>query len=454
MRTVITLNDLLAVPICLLVLWIIVASIKRRHIDTESCYRYFTIGFFVKVFAGLAFALIYTFHYGETDTHYYYWGTETLVKLANKNFGAFLQIMAGGHTPELRSCFDYSTGWPTYWRDVNSFAVCRFNVPLYLLGFKTFLGNIIVLNAFLYIGIWKFYRLMLKLFPNNERNFAIALLFVPSVVFWGSSLLKDSWCLVASMFLFCAVYDLLVAKRHIVRNVLLILVVGYMSISIRPYSFFTTMGACLIWIGFEYVYKMHSQLFRTLVFPLIALTIWFVGVGMFSKLGTMVNDRYQSLDAIIETAVIIQDDLKKEYYGGNSFDIGEFEPTLGGLLLKAPKAITAGMFRPFLWDTRNGLMLISALETLALFLLLCYVLFHFGLRRLCKVIIHNPFLISAFVFMVTYAFFVGLTTANFGALVRYRIPVIVFFALILAVVWRYMRLCEAVASPKGNNANF
>ncbi len=448
MRTVITINDLLAVPMCLLVLWFIVASIKRRHIDSEPCYRYFTLGFFVKVIAGLAFALIYTFHYGETDTHYYYWGTETLVKLADKNFGAFLQIMAGGHTPELRSCFDYSTGWPTYWRDVNSFAVCRFNVPLYLLGFKTFLGNIIVLNAFLYIGIWKFYRLMLKIYPANERNFAIALLFVPSVLFWGSSLLKDSWCLVASMFLFCSVYELLVAKRHFVRNILAVIVIGYISISIRPYSFFTTMGACLVWVGFEYVYKMHSQFFRTLVFPIIALVIWLVGVGLFSKLGTMVNERYQSLDAIIETAVIIQDDLKKEYYGGNSFDIGAFEPTVGGLISKAPQAIVAGMFRPFLWDSRNVLMLISALETFVLFVLLCYVMFRLGLRRMCKVIFRNPFLIAAFVFMVTYAFFVGLTTANFGALVRYRIPVIVFFALILAVEWRYMRMCEAVANSR------
>lgn len=439
-------------PMCLLVLWFIVASIKRRHIDSEPCYRYLTLGFFVKVFAGLAFGLIYTFHYGETDTHYYYWGTETLVKLADKNFDAFLQIMAGGHTPELRSCFDYSTGWPTYWRDVNSFAVCRFNVPLYLLGFKTFLGNIVVLNAFLYIGIWKFYKLMLKIFPNNERNFAIALLFVPSVVFWGSSLLKDSWCMVASMFVFCAVYGLLVEKRRATGNLLMLIAFGYICISIRPYSFFTAIGACIVWIGFEYVLKMRSRLFRILVFPIIIVTMWLIGVGLFSKFGTMVNERYQSLDAIIETAVIIQDDLKKEYYGGNSFDIGSFEPTLGGVLSKAPQAIVAGMFRPFLWDTRNGLMLVSAVETLVLFVLLCYVLSHFGFGRFCKVILHNPFLIAAFVFMLTYAFFVGLTTANFGALVRYRIPVIVFFALILAVEWRYMRMCETVVSSRHDDS--
>lgn len=448
MRETITINDLLAVPLLVIVLLLVSSFVKRNNIAQQPYYRYFGWGLMLKVFAGVLFALLYTFHYGETDTHYYYWGTQSLARLANKDLGAFLQIMAGGHTPELRSCFDFTTGWPTYWRDVNSFAVCRFNVPLYWLGMKTFLGNVIVLNGFLFIGVWRFYRFMVSMFPNNDRNMAIALLFVPSVLFWGSSLLKDSWCLVATMCLFCVVNELFIERKRLLLNLFRLIFWGYVSIAIRPYSFFTTMGAGLIWLGLSYVYKSHSRFFRTLTLPVMALVVGFVGASLFSKLGGMVNDRYQSIDAIIETAVIIQDDLKKEYYGGNSFDIGAFEPTIGGLMSKAPQAIMAGMFRPYLWDSRNALMLISALETFVLFLLLCYLMFRFGLRRMCRVVFRNPFLMAAFVFMVTYAFFVGLTTANFGALVRYRIPVIVFLALLLAVEWHYMRMCEAVAKSR------
>lgn len=448
MRETITINDLLVVLLLMILILLVSSTVKRNHIDSKPYYRYFKWGLMLKVLAGVGFALLYTFHYGETDTHYYYWGTQSLSRLADKNFGAFLQIMAGGHTPELRSCFDHTTGWPTYWRDVNSFAVCRFNVPLYWLGMKTFLGNVMVLNVFLFVGFWRFYRFMVSMFPNNERNLAIALLFVPSVLFWGSSLLKDSWCLVATMCLFCAVNGLLIERKQLLLNLFRLLFWGYVSIAIRPYSFFTTMGAGLIWLGLSYVYKSHSRFFRTLTLPVMALVVGFVGASLFSKLGGMVNDRYQSIDAIIETAVIIQDDLKKEYYGGNSFDIGEIEPSAAGLLKKAPKAIMAGMFRPYLWDSRNALMLISAFETSILAVLLLYLFFVFGLKRTMAVIVRNPFLAAAFVFMIIYAFFVGLTTANFGALVRYRIPVIVFFALILAVEWRYMRMCEAVAKSR------
>lgn len=438
MRQVITINDLLIVPVCLILLSVLAFYIKQKNISQASYYRFFIPGFYLKIFAGLAFALIYTFHYGETDTHYYYWGTQTLVRVAEKDFGIFLKIMVGVRTPEVFSVFDQTTGWPTYWRDPNSFAVCRFNVPLYLLGFKSFLGNIMVLNAFLYIGVWKFYKLMLKMFPSNEKHFAIALLFVPSVVFWGSSLLKDSWCFVASLFIFCAVYHLFIVHKHIIGNILLLFIWGYICVSIRPYTFFTTAAACLIWVGFVFIYKLKSRFLRTLIFPLIALVLWVVGIGIFSKMSGFVNSRYQSIDSILETAAIIQDDLRRDYYGGNSFDIGAFEPTLMGIAKKAPQAVLAGAFRPFLWEVRNVLMLISALETFILILLWCYVVLKLGIRGILKIVFKSPFLLGASVFMFTYAFFVGLTTANFGALVRYRLLVVVFMVLILAILWRYI----------------
>ena len=78
-------------------------------------------------------------------------------------------------------------------------------------------------------------------------------------------------------------------------------------------------------------------------------------------------------------------------------------------------------------------------------LLIIYLLVKFGLRRIINVVMRNPFLIAVSVFVVTYAFFVGLTTANFGALVRYRMPVIVFLSLVLAVVWRYKQLAQMLS---------
>lgn len=445
---IITFADFFVAFLYLAVLWFVAFNIVRNHIEAEPCYKYFTIGLFLKIAAGLIFALLYTFHYGITDTHYYYMGTQCLEKLAHIDFGKFVQIFLGNRSPEVASAFDWRTGYPTYWKDANSFAVCRFNIFFYVLGFKTFLGNTIVMNAFFYIAYWRFYKLMLNMFPHSERDFAIALLFVPSVIFWGSGLLKDGWCLVAMLFIFSSVYKIFIEHKKIVWSTIVLIVWAYICFSIRAYAFFTAALASIIWLAFNIINKAKTGLMRTLIFPIIAVVAWLVGVGVFSQFGSLANSRYQSIDAMIETAVIIQDDLRKDYYGGNSFDIGEFSPTLGGMLSKAPQAIVAGIFRPFLWDVRNPLMLISALETTIIFIIIISLFKNFGIRRFMAVIMRNPFLIAAFVLMLTYAFFVGITTANFGALVRYRMPVLVFLALILSVEWRYMAIWKRVESKE------
>ena len=287
---------------------------------------------------------------------------------------------------------------------------------------------------------------MLRLFPANDRNFAIALLFVPSVVFWGSGLLKDGWCLAAMLFIFISIHNIFINRTRLLYSILVLVVWGYVCFEIRAYTFFTAVLASIIWVAFVVINRMKSGMMRVLIFPIIALFAWLIGVGVFMRFGSLASSRYQSIDSIIETAVIIQDDLRKDYYGGNSFDIGEFDPTIGGMLSKAPQAIMAGVFRPFLWDVRNPLMLISALETTIAFMLIIKILLSMGVRRFFAVILRRPFLMAAFVLMLTYAFFVGITTANFGALVRYRMPVLVFLSLILAVEWRYMNLLKAIES--------
>ena len=436
MENMITLNDILVVPFYLLVAWLIAHGIQKKKIEQFPYYKYYSLGLFAKIFAGVAFAIIYTFYYGETDTHYYYWGSQTLVRLAGKDFSAFIEIMMGSRTPEMFSKFDASTGYPTYWNDINSFAVCRFNVPFYLLGFGSYIGNTIMMNIVLYSGVWRFYELMLKLFTNCERLLALALLFVPSVLFWGSGILKDGWSLTSAFFIFISIYQIFIEKKKIFINVAALVFWGYISICIRPYSFYTTLGSSLIWIGFHYISNVKSHFIRTMVFPVVIVVLWLVGTGLFAKLSMFSGNRYNSVDAMIESAWIIQDDLKKDYYGGNRFDIGTFEPTLSGIIGKAPKAIMAGIFRPYIWESKTILMAVSGLETFVLLVFFIYILLKVNVWRFFKTVLTNPFLLASFIFLITYSFFVGLTTANFGALVRYRMPVFVFLSIILVISYR------------------
>lgn len=423
--------DIALVPLYIIIIFIIATLVTRRNIEQKPYYKYFTAGLMVKIFAGLAFCSIYLFHYQGGDTIYYYLGSESLIKLAVKDFLTFINILFGNKSPESYSVFDYKTGFPLYYRDPNAFAVSRFSIPFYILGLGSYIGTTIIMNTIMYLTVWKFYKMLTKMYPKDYKTTAIAILFIPSVVLWSSGLLKDIYCFTAVLALFTIFYNLFFEKKKVIWNIIKLLFWSYILVSIRPFTLYAVLVSILIWTGFNYLNKIKSGFMRTIVFPVVILFLWLLGSIIVLQIGSALGGRYGSYEAMMETASIIQDDLRKEYYGGNSFDIGYFEPTLEGIMWKAPKAIVAGIFRPFLWEANNLLMLFSGMESIILLVLISFVLIKVGPLYFFKVIYKDAFLIASLVFAVTFAFFVGLTTANFGALVRYRIPGLPFLLIIL-----------------------
>jgi hypothetical protein len=423
--------DIFLIPTYLIIIYFVATIIVNKNIGDKPYYKYFKWGLFAKVFAGLAFCAVYLFYYEGGDTIYYYRGAKALFNMAGKDFGTFLSLLAGNTSAENFAQFDMTTGWPTYFRDANSFAVNRFSVPFYMLGLGSYLGTTIALNVFLYTGIWEFYKFVNKIYPTYYKQTAIALLFIPSVVFWGSGLLKDGYCFVGGLMIFVLFHRLFFEKKKILQNIILFIIWAYIVIAIRPFIFYTAFATSLIWVGFGSINKIKSNFIRTLVLPVIITIIWVIGSVGIIQLGQVIGDEYESMDAMLERAWVIQDDLRRSYYGPNSFDIGSFEPTISGILTKAPQAIMAGIYRPFIWEAGNPLMIISGFENIFLLLFTVLVLFKGGIKYLYNHLRKNPLIFAFFVFAITFAFIVGLTTANFGALVRYRIPLLPMFLIVL-----------------------
>jgi len=134
---------------------------------------------------------------------------------------------------------------------------------------------------------------------------------------------------------------------------------------------------------------------------------------------------------ILEKAIVTQEDLKQDYYGGNSFDIGEVSPTIGGVLSKVPIATFYGLFAPTLLQVRNVVMLFSALENTFLILLTLRLIATLKLRRIFTSTLDNPILLFSILFSLLLAFSIGFTSPNYGAMIRFKIPLIPFFVFYL-----------------------
>lgn len=428
--------DIFLVPAYLIIIYAIASIIVKRNINDKPYYKYYKWGLFAKIFAGLAFCAVYLFYYEGGDTIYYYRGAKAIFNMAGKDFGTFFSLMLGNMSPENYAQFDTTTGYPTYYHSANSFAVNRFSVPFYIFGLGSYLGTTIILNAFLFINLWEFFEFVAKKYTEYTQEIAVAIFFIPSVIFWGSGLLKDGYTLVSGYMIFVLFHRIFFEKKRVVQNIFLFIFWAYIVIAIRPFIFYAAFATALIWLGFGSVKNIKSKFLRTIALPGILTIVWIIGAASIVQLGQVVGGHYGTIDGMLEQAWIIQDDLTRGYYGPNSFDIGSFEPTIPGILSKAPQAILAGLYRPFIWEAGNPLMLVSGVESLVLLIFTFFVLIRSGIKTVFLHLRDNPLILALLIFALTFAFMVGLTTANFGAMVRYRIPLIPTFLIVIILSYK------------------
>ena len=113
---------------------------------------------------------------------------------------------------------------------------------------------------------------------------------------------------------------------------------------------------------------------------------------------------------------------------------------MSSMLRLAPAAVNVSLFRPYLWEVRNPLMLLSALESLTFLLVTIYLLLKYT-RAFFKALTDSNILFCL-VFSIVFAFGVGVSTYNFGTLARYKIPLLPYYALALVLLTDKLRNAE------------
>jgi hypothetical protein len=325
-----------------------------------------------------------------------------------------------------------------YWvNDPYAFFVARCLVPFVLLGAKLYLPAALMLAAVCYYGIWKMYLVFIEEFPSIKSQLAVSVLFVPSVVFWGSGLMKDSITLSATCFFVHGFYWLLIKKKLRLKYFVAIFISSFLLLSIKPYILFALFPGSVFWLVAVNVTKVKNGLLRFMIAPAIiaagCLLIYFLMIRFGDMLG-----KY-SFDRVFETAQGAQKDLQQSYYNGNSFNIGDYEATPLGLLSVAHKAIFATLFRPSVLDVRNIVMFISALENTFLLFFCLYLLVKTRVVRFITLVRAHPLITFSIVFSLFFALSLGVSISNFGTLVRLKIPCIPLFLSSLVMINEVVR---------------
>lgn len=423
--------DLIVPPILIIIIFLVSKSRQLKRIGANPSYKYYLWGIWMKIIGGMAVCLIYILYYGFGDTMNYYNDCVVMVNMFFKSPSSLWQILTG-FNPEVWYEFDDVTGYMVYLGDHHAVVVDKLCWILCLVTFKSFLGMTILLAWISYSAIWRLYQVFVREFPKLSKEFAIALLFIPSVFFWGSGLLKDTITF-ASICLFASSFSILVTrKENIIKNILLLIISSLLLIWIKPYIFFALLPGSILWFGGIQIFRVNNHLVKSLTTPLLITISLLSGYFMLNMMSGFLGE--YSLENVLDKAVLTQNDLKSEYYQGSSFDIGNFDPTVAGILSRMPSAINAALFRPYIWETYNLTMLMSGIENLVLLVFTVYLTIKLKVYNLFRLMFRHRILFFTVYFSIFFSFSVGLTTSNFGSLVRYKIPAIPFFLISLFII--------------------
>jgi hypothetical protein len=441
---VLSYNDLIFIPFCLLVLLLLFRTRVNAYKD-KSFRKILWAVFWFKMICSILFALVTEFYFKGGDTATYYQAIKDFRVAINNDFDnlweAVFRSRMSKESPLYTFFFyDYYTGDTTvnYMFNVSNFFVPRLGlIPSYLFG-NSYICISMCFSFFALGGAIRLFKTFLHFFPKFRKEIAIATLFLPDVAYWSSGFLKDSICFGCLGFILYGLLNIFIRKRKIVVSILIVFIAGYLLFSIKVYILLTLIIGVLIWFFAEINSVVKDKLLRRLFAFMTFSVAAVVGVFLLNYFTSQAGLEEYQLEKLAEQTAVQRnnfDMIATGFQKGSSFSYTTSNPVLLFLY-----GMMATFFRPFLWEISSPIVLFSAIEALIFTLLTVNILFKVGVKTFFNGILKDPRLLMCFVFAMVFSSVVGSSSTNFGALSRYKIPCLPFYMLMLLISYRKLNL--------------
>lgn len=418
-------KDFFFIPVYFILILFIANKVKPSVTNSHTA-KYFIPALIAKLVGALALGMIYQFHYGGGDTLNYFGDVQRLSESFFEHREATLKVFF--YMDEHMDSEYLSVRGPLwYYKDPPSFFVVRTAFVFGLFCFQSYGAIALMFGAVSFSGVWMMYYTFCFLRPHLYKWFAYGILFMPSIVFWGSGLMKDTLCIAALGWFFYACYKLIYKNSYTPFVFIIFLVSAFFLIKLKIYILLCFFPSALYWFFLEktnFSNKSMQVFFRPLLL-VIGLVITVFTLSNFAES----TEKY-NMEAIAKTSQVTSSYLLhvSKLENGSGYSLSTtFDGSIGSLVRLIPEAVVVTYFRPFLWESKNPVMLLSALEGFAALILVLSALFYV-FKNNSKLLINPPsFVAVSLIFVVLFGTAIGMSTYNFGTLVRYKIPALPFF---------------------------
>lgn len=407
----------------------------RPHVTDEINRRYFFPALTVKIFGALALGFIYQFYYSGGDTfNYHIYGSRIIWEAFWDSPIEGLNIFFRGSGAS--GIYDnYSR--IAYYFDPSSYTVVQIAFLCDLFTFSTYSGTAVLFAIISFLGSWLMFQTFYLISPELHKWLAFSVLFIPSVIYWGSGILKDTITFSCIGIAVYSTHYLFIEKKIRLSRILMLIISLMLLYHIKIYILLALLPMIILWVFFVNLTFIKNKSLRILLMPLVVGVS--ITLAVFAPIKAGEDNPKYSINSIAKTAQITAYDIR--YYtgknAGSGYSLGELDGSFNSLIKLAPVAINVSLFRPYLWEVNNVLMLLSALESSIFFILTFLLLIRNPIGFVSS--LRDPNILFCLIFSLIFAFAVGVSTYNFGTLVRYKIPMMPFYAIGLSMISQKLR---------------
>lgn len=402
---------------------------KMRFFAASGLSKQLLTGIFLlKIIAGTALWALYTYYYTDrstADIYKYFDDSKVMFDALRTHPADYFRMLTGigNNTPDLDPYYAQMHYWA---RKVDSsiyndsHTIIRFNAFTRLFSFGCYHVHTVVICFLSLTGLTAIYKTFVQQLQDKKRELLFAVFLLPSVLFWGSGVLKEGLIFFALGLLIYFANRLFSTKSVVICVAMALLLAFskfYVWLAIFPGLVF------LVWIN------KTNRNHLILKFSTVFLLIIAIGLNI---------DSFTNVQNPLVTLSQKQYEFSQLAYGnlsdannkpiptaGSIIRLDTLQPTFSSFVHNSPKALVNTLFRPFPTEAHSPLILLSTAETWLILLILIFsLLFIRPLRR-----IRWEYVLFCLSFVIIQFLIIGETTPILGAIARYKTIALPFLVI-------------------------
>ncbi len=319
-------------------------------------------------------------------------------------------------SPELQQYYHRMDTW--FNADVlfnDNRTLVRLNAIFHCFSLGNYYVHVVFINCISFTGLIALFRVFQSFQKNKSKEIFAVMMLLPSMLFWGSGLLKDGLLLFAFGMLLYSL-NKIISATHSRTNIAAFIFCLLLLMITKLYVLIIIFPGVLAW------YWARKDSPRKVVFKfLLSYTLCFI---LAFNLGRVI-DKYDVTDLIYfkqKNFYVIAETSKAK----SVINISPVERSAWSIISHVPEAVVRVLVRPTINEASSVVILMAAIENFLILLIILMCILSFKRSEIFK----QPVFYFSIFFVVLMFSLIGLITPILGAMVRYKVPALPFLVFV------------------------